>query len=124
MISILAKSNVGRVLLIPVLFAAGFWSWLTYLVKGAPDAYRKAQLADWWGYLGSDMGAHWSRLADPSSSEYGSAFHSLKNIGTEWARLSAERTYKSGCFILVCAVVAAFVCGVAFGRICIEGIWP
>lgn len=114
MISFLARSTAGRIAIIPALVCAGAWSWLTYLM-GTSDPFRKSQLADSWGYLGAGMAPHWARLADRADPEYLSAFHSLKNIGSEWARLDPQRAYKAGCFLLIGVSIAAFAGGLLIG---------
>ena len=102
--------SVGRVLLIPAVYIACGYSWLTYLVFGFPD--DKAHMPkDFWGWLGSSMAPHW---ADWEARDKG-VFHELKNLGSEWVRLDAQRAAKLGAFLFVSNGIVGLVVGFLLG---------
>jgi hypothetical protein len=84
----LAKRGWGRILLAPIVVAAGGWSWLTY-VFGALPLDKKQYWRDAWGWDGAAMGLAWSELISGES-----VFHELKNIGAEWARAWPQTAFK------------------------------
>lgn len=111
LVTALAKSKLGRLVLIPVVILAGAFSWLS-IADGTQNAQDRARLTGWWGWLSPAMEPQWQRLADPASPDYGSAYHSLKNIGSEWAKTDQQRAFKALAFVLVVsAVLAAVVAG-------------
>jgi hypothetical protein len=97
----LAKRGWGRILLAPIVVAAGGWSWLTYVFGALPDD-KKVYWADAWGWNSEPMEYHWSYLHTPSLIDGGSTYHELKNIGAEWARAWPQTAFKVlSMFILV-----------------------
>jgi ABC-type phosphate/phosphonate transport system permease subunit len=92
----LAKRDWGRILLAPVVVAAGGWSWLTYVFGSVPDD-KKVYWSGNWGWLSIPMVTPWHELANAES-----VFHELKNIGAEWARAWPQTAFKVlSMFILV-----------------------
>jgi hypothetical protein len=113
-IAFFAKSDWGAVLLIPFVIWCGFTSWGSYL-NGTSNTQDANRVRRWWGWLSPAMGPEWNRLADPAHPDYGSWYHSTKNIGSEWARLDVQRAYKAMSFLLVTLVALALIIGLLLG---------
>lgn len=112
-INTLAKSKAGRLALIPVVIWCGAWSWFSYL-DGTKNEQDAARVKGWWGWLAPVMEPEWQRLSDPNHPDYGSWFHSTKNIGSEWARSDVQRSYKALSFFIVAALALAVLAGIGW----------
>jgi hypothetical protein len=104
LINTLAKSYTGRLFLVPVVILCGAWSWFDYL-DGTRNTQDRSRLRDAWGWRSDAMLPEWLRLSDPTHPDYGSAYHSLKNIGSEHARTDVQRAFKMYSFLLVCSIL-------------------
>lgn len=83
-----------RRLLIPLAIAAsayGFGSWIVGWFKGREEP--REELARCLGWLSDEMRPHWDRLFSDRR-----VLHNLKNLSTEWTRLSAQRASKAWAF--------------------------
>jgi hypothetical protein len=106
-INYLARRTWGQKALAIVVLGAGAFSWGDTL-EGTKTEKDQGRMKYWWGWTSLEMQEHWERLADPKSEDYGSWYHSLKNIGSEWARLDPQRAYKALSFIVIVAMLLAF----------------
>lgn len=98
-----------RRLLIPLAIAAsayGFGSWIVGWFKSREEP--REELARCLGWLSDEMQPHWDRLFSDRR-----VLHNLKNLSTEWTRLSAQRASKAWAFL----AIATFLAGVALGAI-------
>jgi hypothetical protein len=92
-----------RLPLLPLVWLACAWSWLTYF--GARPADKEVYWRHAWGWLSPEMEPHWTMLLDSSAPGRGSAFHELKNIGAEYCRAWPQTAAKSWAFLSVAALV-------------------
>lgn len=75
------------------------------------DFQNKRRLLSWWGWVSEPMLEHWDRyFADPS-------YHNRKNIGSEHARLDAQRAYKMYSYLIVEVAIYALGGGIVLGII-------
>lgn len=107
MITTLAKSRTGRILLIPIVILCGAYSWWSY-VDGTQNTQDAGRLKSWWGWLDPKLEPEWARFGTDST------YHLLKNIASEWCRTDAQRCVKCMSFFLVCAITAV-IAAVAVG---------
>lgn len=96
---------------IPRVVWLGARSWLGYFGTRPPE--KEGMWADRWGWTGPGMAEHWDRyFAAPRDVE------AVKNLGSEWARLDAQRAYKVAALLLcvsLALVPVAFLVGGVVG---------
>lgn len=103
MIAYLARRSWGRLALLPVIFAAGAFSWGTYVTGNLP-ADKRSYWKNFWGWLSPAMEPHWTLLGDVDHPERKSTFHEVKNIGAEYCRAWPQTAYKAGSFLVACVI--------------------
>lgn len=93
--------RIGHILDVLVAGAISFDGWLNLPRNptSPQDQQDKARLANDWGWNDPAMEVHWQTYeADPSK-------HNLKNIGSEHARLDAQRAYKMYSYLISQAII-------------------
>lgn len=103
-INYLARRPWGQKLLFPVVVAACAYSWAD-TATGTKNEQDAGRLKFWWGWCSPAMAEHWKRLGDPSHPDYGSLYHSTKNVGSEYARTDVQRVFKAMSFAIVAALI-------------------
>jgi hypothetical protein len=107
-------SNLMRKLMVPVVMLAGaksFTQWLKLpaIPTDPTEVQDKNRLKDFYGWLSPEMEVHWQTWEQDRS------YHNLKNIGSEWVRLDAQRGYKGLAFLATIATLAGFAAGIPLG---------
>lgn len=99
---------------IPIVVLLGAYSWFfsVLLKRAAKESADNVQMEqDSWGWTGTSMQPHWDRLfLNPNKERW---VELVKNIGSEWARLDAERAYKVSAF----NYLEIFILGLLIGAI-------
>lgn len=83
-----------RAILVPFAILAsayGFGAWIVGWFRSKPEP--REEFARFFGWLSPEMAPHWSRLWSDWR-----VLHNLKNLTTEWTRLSAQRASKTFAF--------------------------
>lgn len=109
-------SSFVRKLLVPVVLLAGaksFTQWLKLPSNPTDqsDIQDKNRLKDFFGWLSPAMEEHWQTWEAKRS------YHNMKNIGSEWVRLDAQRGYKGLSFVAAVATLAGVAVGIPLGVI-------